>query len=193
MAILSAYPDYEIYEDGRIYSYKSNKFLKPFLTNTGYLMVHLYSGGKRNRIHVHRLVASAFIPNPKDYPIVNHKDEDKTNNRVSNLEWCTHRHNYLYGTAVERKVKHTDYKSDKFKKLAYAAGRKRWVKISQYTIDGHFVAEFSNIKEASKATGICATTIMRTSRGRGKTAGNYIWKRETKEENNERTRINLWK
>lgn len=69
---------------------------------TGYMKVALIKDGKTKPKTVHRLVADAFIENPNNYPCVNHKDEDKTNNHVTNLEWCTHKYNANYGTRNER-------------------------------------------------------------------------------------------
>ena len=103
---------YEVSSYGRVKSlerYKSNnggiqlikeKILKPHNTKKGYLTVQF-----SNKIFkVHRLVAEAFIPNPDNLPMVNHKDEDKTNNNVDNLEWCTAKYNSNYGTAIERMI-----------------------------------------------------------------------------------------
>ncbi len=69
--------------------------LKPANLN-GYLLVNLRFGGKQKTHLVHRLVAKAFLPNPEDLPVVNHKDFDKKNNKVDNLEWCTQKHNNDY-------------------------------------------------------------------------------------------------
>ena len=74
------------------------KMLKPSITRTGYPHVQL-SKGKTRCYNVHRLVAEAFIPNPKGLPIVNHKDENRSNNKVDNLEWCTYQYNASYGNA----------------------------------------------------------------------------------------------
>ena len=62
----------------------------------GYCRVQLYKNGISKMKSVHRLVAEAFIPNPNDYPLINHKDEDVTNNHIDNLEWCTASYNYQY-------------------------------------------------------------------------------------------------
>lgn len=78
------------------------KILK-FRNCDGYNRVHLMKDKKETNIYVHRLVAQAFIPNNNNYPIVNHKDEDKTNNKVENLEWCTYKYNVNYGTANKRR------------------------------------------------------------------------------------------
>ena len=68
----------------------------------GHLRVELLKNGKIKKIRVHRLVAEAFISNPNDFPEVNHKDENKKNNCVENLEWCTSEYNTNYGTLIER-------------------------------------------------------------------------------------------
>lgn len=64
----------------------------------------MYSNGQRYKKTIHRLVAEAFIPNPNNYPCINHKDENKENNNVSNLEWCTYKYNSNYGTCRKRAI-----------------------------------------------------------------------------------------
>lgn len=81
--------NYEVYDDGRIYSNYRHKFLKPSLTLFGYLEVCLFIDRKPQRFRIHQLVALCFIPNPNKLPMVNHIDGNKLNNNVSNLEWCT--------------------------------------------------------------------------------------------------------
>ena len=82
----------------------SGKQMKQCLKNNGYKSVSLTKGGATKAFYVHRLVAEAFIPNPDNLPMVNHKDEDKTNNFVENLEWCTNNYNINYGTARKRQA-----------------------------------------------------------------------------------------
>lgn len=85
---------YLVYDDGRVYSRKSKRFLSPGVEKSGYRQVTLSDeNGRKNRIKVHRLVAMIYLENPNNLPQVNHKDGNKTNNNVSNLEWCTAYHN----------------------------------------------------------------------------------------------------
>lgn len=71
--------------------------------SNGYMYVNLCKGNKEHTVTIHRLVAKAFIPNPKGYDCINHKDESHDNNRVDNLEWCTKKYNNGYGTLSKRK------------------------------------------------------------------------------------------
>jgi hypothetical protein len=83
---------YIIYSDGRIWSIKRNKFLKPSVHHTGYTRVCI----DKKEYRIHRLVAETFIPNPNNFSDINHINEIKSDNRIENLEWCTHRHNITY-------------------------------------------------------------------------------------------------
>ena len=95
---------YEISNLGRVKSLKYGKerIMKPGKDGNGYLLVHLYKNGKPKMFKVHRLVAEAFIPNPFDFSEINHINEDKTNNIVSNIEWCNRLYNSNFGTRNKR-------------------------------------------------------------------------------------------
>lgn len=101
---------YEIDSSGNVYSIlqtnsRRKRILKQYHTKTGYLKVNLYDlNGKCKKKYVHRLVAEAFIPNPDNLPEVNHKDCDKTNNSVENLEWCNRKENlsHSYDNGLKR-------------------------------------------------------------------------------------------
>lgn len=132
------------------------KILKPLLTLKGYCMVALYSGkGKKHKkFFVHRLVAEAFIPNPECFPIINHKDEIKENNRADNLEWCTYKYNGSYGSRENLNCKGVD----------------------QYTTDMKFVRHYKSRREAYRETGVFDSNIADCVHGKAKTAGGFIWR-----------------
>ena len=106
--------DYEVDNDGNVKSLKSGIIMKTRISRDGYYYLNLYKDGKKYTKKPHRLVAEAFLPNPLGLPCVNHKDENKLNNRVwinedgsvdyekSNLEWCTVKYNINHGTRNER-------------------------------------------------------------------------------------------
>lgn len=101
---------YQVSNLGNVKSLRYNKsnrqvILKPKLTKTGYCRVGLHFRGVSKDFYIHRLVAEAFLPNPDNLPVVNHKDENKLNNNVENLEWCTYYYNNKYGTRVEKVTK----------------------------------------------------------------------------------------
>lgn len=93
---------YQINEEGKVYNTKTNRFLQGHIENTGYVSVNLRINGKKKNYSLHRLVAQAFISNPDNLPVVNHKDGDKTNNKVDNLEWTTQSRNRIH--AIETKI-----------------------------------------------------------------------------------------
>lgn len=155
---------YEVSNWGRIKSFKFGKerILKPGTNKYGYLIVILCKNGKVKHFYVHRLVAEAFIPNPHNYPCMNHKDECKTNNNVNNLEWCTYTYNNNYGTKIERISKNRDTS-------------KYFKPILQYTLDGVFVREWKSIAEAGR-NGFNQGHITDCCRGVRKTHKGFIFK-----------------
>ena len=162
------YPNYTITDDGRVFSldYRhtgKKKEVKPRLC-CGYNRIGLWIGGVNKCFLVHRLVALAFIPNPDNLPEVNHKDECKTNNNVSNLEWCSIKYNKTYGTRLERISKKHLNRKDLSKP------------IRQFTKDGRFITDYPSIAEAGRQTGFDKTYISKCCKGRYKQAYNYIWR-----------------
>ena len=155
---------YEVSNWGRVKSLKFGKerILKPGTNKYGYLIVILCKNGKVKSFSVHRLVAEAFLPNPHNYPCVNHKDECKTNNNVNNLEWCTYTYNNNYGTKIERISKNRDTS-------------KYFKPILQYTLDGVFVREWKSIAEAGR-NGFNQGHITDCCRGKRKYHKDCIWK-----------------
>lgn len=93
-------------DNGRVYDKDiAGKQMKQTMHDKGYKIVSLTKDGKTKLCFVHRIVAEAFIPNPDGLPMVNHKDEDKANNFLENLEWCTALYNNTYGNAQKKRVK----------------------------------------------------------------------------------------
>lgn len=100
--IIEDYPDYEVSNEGLVRNVKTKRNSVVCKNKGGYGVVHLKKDGKCYTPYVHRLVALAFIPNTENLPQINHKDENKLNNRVENLEWCTNQYNCNYGTRNRR-------------------------------------------------------------------------------------------
>lgn len=103
MKKIEGYENYSISEDGRVYNTKFGRNIKHNLNSIGYSRVSLSNKGKQKQLLVHRLVAQAFIPNPNNLPEVNHKDGNKRNNNVDNLEWTTRSENeeHAYRTGLQ--------------------------------------------------------------------------------------------
>ena len=106
-------------------SFRKGKILKFSTNRRGYLKAHLSLNNKVKTYLVHRIVAISFIPNPDNLPEVNHKDEDKTNNSVDNLEWCNRSYNINYGTRMD-KVRNTAIKNGYWTGLSEEEYKKKW-------------------------------------------------------------------
>lgn len=155
---------YQVSDLGRVRR-AGKRVLKPQERNHGYLSVWLYDGhNNAKQISIHRLVASAFVPNPMRKPEVNHLDEDKKNNRAENLEWCTRKENVVYGTATERTARaNTNGKKSK--------------KIGQYSREGELIRVFPSLQEAGR-NGFAPGNICRCANGNPNYshAYGYLWK-----------------
>lgn len=149
---------YEVSNLGRVRNKKTGRILKPFKNTNGYFRLDLCKNGIRRAAKVHRLVAEAFIPNPQNLPCVNHKDENKINNCLDNLEWCTYEYNNNYGTIKERK-------SEKMSKPVLQLDR-----------NGNFVREWPSARKVEEELGINDGNISSCCSGKLKTAGGYLWK-----------------
>ena len=152
---------YQISNKGRVKSLYngSERILKLWDNGRGYLRVYLTKENTSKYIRVHRLVARAFIPNPHNLPEVNHKDENKKNNYVENLEWCDRRYNVNYGSRNERVSK----------------------KILQYSKSGEFIREWQGAREVERVLGIDNSHINACCRGKQKSAYGFIWKYKEKD------------
>lgn len=101
---------YSVSNYGRVRNNVTNKFMKPIPYVNGYLGVGLMINGRQKKVRIHRLVGQYFVANPNNFPQINHKDEDKTNNNAANLEWCTAKYNICYGTKIQRTIEKTSKK-----------------------------------------------------------------------------------
>lgn len=142
----------------KIYKSGKSKLKKLSKDKDGYLVVRLSKNNVSRLLRVHRVVAQAFIDNPKNLPEVNHKNENKSNNIVTNLEWCTRRYNFLYGTRVSRTAK-TQSKT-----------------IYQYTIDKKLIKKW--VAAECVAAGFERSCIAKCCRGERRTHKGFIWSYE---------------
>ena len=165
---------YAISSIGRLRSLtRYKKVVKPLLTNAGYYQYQLWHKGVCRVASAHRLVAQAFIPNPENYPVVNHIDEDKLNNCVENLEWVTHADNCKYGTAIERRTQHFDYSK---RRINNANSIKACSKpIAQFTKDGKFVRNWKSASECSRETGLSISGIRSVVRGERNSTHGFVF------------------
>ena len=172
------YEDYLIYPDGKVFSTKSNKFLKPNITPQGYKSVELFNNNGSKRLLIHRLVAQAFIPNPNNYPQVNHIDENPSNNAVTNLEWCTAKYNMNYGNGAKKRHLKIDYTKPIFKEIARKNGKKVSIPVLQIDKTGNVINRFNSIKDAERNLGITNSHICECCKGKRKTSNGFVWKYE---------------
>lgn len=145
------------------YAIKTGKMLAKTLKKKGYLCVNLSSHGKAKCVEIQRLVAIAFLPNPNNYPCVNHKDENKENNSADNLEWCTYSYNNAYGEC--RKKASESRINGKMSKRVY-----------QYDMNMNLIGEYPSIAEVKRVFGYNSSKISLCARGKRKSAYGYVWK-----------------
>lgn len=149
---------YQVSDKGRIWSVKRQAYLKPVDNGKGYLRVMLITkNGKKKMELIHRLVCLAFLPNPENYPEVNHRDEDSKNNYLENLEWCSHKYNINYGTRNDRA----------------AEGHKK--KIGQYNLQGELVKIWASGTDAEREGGFNRAHISSCCHKKRDTHGGFIW------------------
>lgn len=148
---------------------------------TGYMTVGLCAGGEKKLKYVHRLVAEAFVSNPDGKPTVNHKNEDKEDNRASNLEWMTLEENLKYGTHNERAKKNRPDMSgcrhfNYGKRGADSVAHKGRV-IGRSVNKTDVVIQFDTAADAARALGLSTGRLCDVLKGRGKSCGGYYWAR----------------
>ena len=154
--------------------YKS-QIIKSYLTHKGYCAIGVTKNNKHKNFAVHRLVAKAFIPNPKNKPQVNHIDGNKENNRVDNLEWNTGSENLKH--AYKNKLKLCTKKHRETAK--YQCKKNFNKKVLQYNLNGNFIKEWNSITDASNFYNISISSITQCCQGILKSSYKYIWKYKT--------------
>ena len=154
------FENYEVSNLGRVRNIKSGRILKPQLRRDGYLRHCLYENNKQKNLLLHRIVATAFIDNPEGKPQVNHIDENKLNNDLSNLEWCTVRENMIHGTRTKR------------------IAEKNFKKVIQLDLNDNVLNVFESMRQAERETGIDTSHISKCCNGKLKSAGGFKWRRK---------------
>jgi hypothetical protein len=152
---------YEVSDEGRVrtrYSRTSGyteeyREVRPTDNGNGYLRFNWKTNGVQKTVYLHKLVASAFLENKRNLSEVNHKNENKYDNRAENLEWCTHKENCMYGTRNIR-----------------TACKKR---IAVRNVETGEI--YNSAKEAALENGVCVTAISNCLNGRSETSGGYHW------------------
>lgn len=155
---IEGFEKYEVSNLGKVRNIKSGRTLKPRLHN-GYLRYCLYENNKRKDLLLHRIIATAFIDNPEGKPCVNHIDENKTNNDLSNLEWCSVRENNIHGTRIKR------------------AAEKRFKKVIQLDLNDNVLSVFESMVQAERETGVSRNSISSCCNGKRKSAGGFKWRK----------------
>ena len=145
---------YGITSCGKVWSYRNECFLKPKVNKGGYLQVNLHKNGKYKSYVIHRLVSEAYLPNPNNLPQINHRDENKTNNCLQNLEWCNASYNTNYGTRNEK----------------ISNSRKK--PVLQFDLNGNFIREWECASDVGKEV---QSHICQCLKGKYKTAYGYKW------------------
>lgn len=151
---IDGFEGYQVSNFGRVKSLANNKsrkekILKTKKRNNGYLEVSLNKDGKQYFRLIHRLVCAAFVKNPDNLPQVNHIDENKENNNVDNLEWCTPQYN-------------VDYSKSK--------------QVNQYDLNGNYIKTWKSVKEIERQLGYSQGNITQCCNGKRKSAYNYYWR-----------------
>lgn len=141
---------------GRTKRLKGQQMKLTYSKSSGYMVVNLRKFGASEVIPVHILVATMFLPNPYDYPMVNHKDGNKTNNHVENLEWATYSHNNIH--ALENNLR-----------------KPRGIPVMQCTLDGYLIEVYDSVFQAARETDISAGSISQCINHHTYTAGGFVW------------------
>lgn len=148
---IDGFPNYQVSNKGRVMNLKSGRVLKPRVDGHNYEYVALYKSGKPKDYRIHRLTAEAFIPNINNLPQVDHRDENKRNNDVSNLRWVT----------ISENIKHSAHQ--------------RYCRINQLSLNGELVKTWDSSEQIKRNLGYSNSSIIQCCKGKFKQAYGYRW------------------
>lgn len=189
---IKGFEDYQVTDDGRVWSKKTNKWLKPALCK-GYEHISLSKNGFVYTKFIHKLVAETFIPNTNNYSEIDHINTIRTDNRVCNLRW-TDRSGNMTNPNTVKKLKNRIFTEETKKKMSYAKqhlsdeARKnmslahigqisaRRKKVCQYTKDNQLINEYESVTDAANKNNYNISSIGDCCRGKLKTYKGYVWK-----------------
>lgn len=157
---------------GRVWK---ERLLSIITDKLGYKRVGLHHGDYHKNRPVHRLVAMAFIPNPNNYPQINHKDENPGNNNVENLEWCDYLYNRNYGHRNEKAARSQSLRLKGW--MPHPEYMKAVQKIDLHT--GDVIACYVSASEAARQCGLRESKISLVCNGKRHTTGGYKWRYKT--------------
>lgn len=172
------YPNYSVDTEGNVWNIIRGYKLKHSTIKEGYMLVMLYNNGARKSFLIHRLVALAFIPNPNKYPFINHKNENKCDNSVGNLEWCSANYNNNYGTRnIRQSVTISGENHPFYNKTSKNSHLSK--PILQYSKDNVFIKEWYCATDVYRELGISNSNISSCCHGKLPHADNFIWRFKT--------------
>ena len=162
-----------VYEISNLGNIKRNGKTLKISVWSKYKVVRLHEKERTKTMYVHRLVAMNFIPNPENKPMINHKDGNKLNNEVSNLEWCTRQENEVHAWThgMKEKIRITSKENLKIARCFIHTK----IPVVQMDLDGNFIKKWDSASDAMKETGIDGSGITKCCRGKLKKTGGYKW------------------
>jgi hypothetical protein len=157
--------DTDVYINGKLVKRPRPEAILKLQIKRGYVTISLCKDGKKKMFRFHRLKAKMYIPNPENKPFINHKNGIKDDNRLENLEWCTHQENMRHATDMGLKI------------IPSGSASRLSKEVHQFTMNGGFVKSFGSGQEAERETGISRSNIIYNIKGERNHAGGFIWKR----------------
>lgn len=170
--IININNNYEVSNYGNVRNRKSKKIMKPAISNKGYYLVALSRNGKQHTYTIHKLVMVNFCRLPLNGEVINHKDHNKLNNKLDNLEYVTQKENVrdafnnnLCANVIEQAKRNIVKAIDSTK-----------IKIDQFDKNNNYIRTWDSIRECSRELNIDDANITSCLKGKRKTAGGYLWR-----------------